>query len=178
MVVYIQLYIAGSGTCPFDIYSSEDLINPLHTDVTKEQLLIGYYCTDVPEDATFVRVKSKGEYCTNYIDLSILIRPTTTTSTSTTSTTSTSTTTTTTTTANPIQNCYLLRECETSNYYSAANPNDNFEIGDVAQFRIGGVGRVYCGEVIQTNLIAIPNATIYSNTPRACSDEIHCNFIP
>ena len=70
--VDITLAAAGTDTGPFNIYSDSDTYtNPIATGVLKADLLTGYTSSDVPNDATIIRVKSTGT-CTNYVDMTII----------------------------------------------------------------------------------------------------------
>ena len=70
--VDITLAAAGTDTGPFNIYSDSDTYtNPIVTGVPKADLLTGYTSSDVPNDATIIRVKSTGT-CTNYVDMTII----------------------------------------------------------------------------------------------------------
>lgn len=81
MTVLITLTAAGADTGPFDLYSNADgFVSAFETNVPKSSLLAGYASALVPNSATVVRVKSKGD-CTNYIDLVLGSGTTTTTST-------------------------------------------------------------------------------------------------
>jgi hypothetical protein len=105
MNILITLTTAGANTGPtFLLYSNVDNFNsPFASGVTKAELLAGYYTSSAPNGTTTVRVQSVGLLCTNYVDLPVVLIPTTTTTTTVAPTTTTTTTipgtTTTTTTA-------------------------------------------------------------------------------
>lgn len=87
----------GGDAGPFNLYSNTDgYTTPFATGISAAALTAGYTSTVVPDGTTIIRVVSTG-LCTNYIDVTINLIPTTTT----TSSTSTSSTTTTSTTAVP-----------------------------------------------------------------------------
>lgn len=70
MTVLITLTIAGADTGPFNLYSNVDVFtSPFETDVVKAGLEIGYSTAFVPDGTTIIRVMSKGEFCSNYIDI-------------------------------------------------------------------------------------------------------------
>jgi hypothetical protein len=103
----ITLTTAGTSTGPFNLLSDVDsYVTPFESNILRASLIAGYTTNLIPDAATIIRVKSNGA-CTNYIDLTYPISPTTTTTTTTTSTTTTTTTvtpttsTTTTTTTGP-----------------------------------------------------------------------------
>lgn len=98
MTTLITLSIPlGGDAGPFNLYSNTDGYTlPFATGISAAALTAGYTSTVVPEGTTVIRVVSTG-WCTNYIDITINLIPTTTT----TSSTSTSSTTSTTTTAVP-----------------------------------------------------------------------------
>ena len=98
MTTLITLSIpVGGDAGPFNLYSNTDGYTvPFATGISAAALTAGYTSTVVPEGTTVIRVVSTG-WCTNYIDITINLIPTTTT----TSSTSTSSTTTTSTTAVP-----------------------------------------------------------------------------
>ena len=137
MNVYIQLTSAGVDTGPFSLYSDVDAYaSPFQTNISRAILLNGFTCTVVPALTTIIRIQSEDD-CTNYLDITIQVNPTTTTTTSstttsttstTTSTTSTTTTTTTlpptttttTTTGIPIQQLLIGRAQSGTDVYSAS----------------------------------------------------------
>lgn len=91
MTVLITLTTAGADSGPFDLYSDLDgYISAFESGVAKAALEAGYASSLVPDYTNIIRVKSNGEFCTNYTDITVG---------TTTTTTSTSTTTTTTTAA-------------------------------------------------------------------------------
>jgi uncharacterized protein (TIGR02145 family) len=67
--VVIQAYIpTGSIVGPFNLLSdADDYDTPFDTDVTVTELLSGYTATNVPDDATIVRIISTG-ICGNYVN--------------------------------------------------------------------------------------------------------------
>lgn len=67
--VVIQAYIpTGSIVGPFNLLSDADgYVTPFDTDVTKDELLSGYTATNVPDEATIVRIISTG-ICGNYVN--------------------------------------------------------------------------------------------------------------
>ncbi len=79
----IQIQIQpGSDTSTFDIYTDSDsYTTPIHYNVTKSELEIGYTSTIVPDNATIIKVSSNSVICP---DQYILIPITTTTTTTTT----------------------------------------------------------------------------------------------
>lgn len=98
MNVYIQLTSAGVDTGPFSLYSDVDAYaSPFQTNISRAILLNGFTCTVVPALTTIIRIQSEND-CTNYLDITIQVNPTTTTTTSSTTTSTTSTTTSTTST--------------------------------------------------------------------------------
>ena len=182
MIVFIRLTVAGSDTGPFNIYSNVDLNTPIQIGISRDVLLTGYYCQDVPNETVFMRVESDNEYCSNHLDIyfynEVTTTTTTSTSTSTTTTTTAAPTTTTTTTVAP-EKCYRVMECESSNYYTIANPDDYFSENDIMKFQIGGIGMVYCGTVTDVDYSAVPTATSFDGVfVDVCGDEIHCNVLP
>lgn len=98
MTTLITLNIPTGGDAgPFNLYSNTNGYTvPFATGISAAALTAGYTSTVVPEGTTIIRVVSTG-WCTNYIDITINLIPTTTT----TSSSSTSTTTSTSTTAVP-----------------------------------------------------------------------------
>jgi hypothetical protein len=71
MTVFIILTLAGSDTGPFDLYSNTDgFATAFATDITKDQLLLGFSSTTVPDETTVIRVISKGD-CINSLDIII-----------------------------------------------------------------------------------------------------------
>lgn len=84
----IQIQIqAGTDTTTFDIYTDSDsYTTPIHYNVTKSELEIGYTSTIVPDNATIIKVSSNSVICP---DQFILIPITTTTTTTTTTETPT-----------------------------------------------------------------------------------------
>lgn len=71
--VTVTLSTAGVDTGPyFDLYTDVDCFTyPIHSDVGISDFLgIGFIATNVPDNATIIRVVSKGT-CTNYVDLTI-----------------------------------------------------------------------------------------------------------
>ncbi len=94
MTVLITLTTAGADSGPFDLYSDLDgYVSAFESGVAKAALEAGYASSLVPDYTNIIRVKSNGEFCTNYVDITV--------GTTTTTTTTTSSTTTTTTTAAP-----------------------------------------------------------------------------
>jgi hypothetical protein len=72
--VLITLTTAGADTGPFNLYTDLDgFVTPFQTGVSKSALQAGYLSTLVPDGSLIVRVKSTSLFCTNYIDLSLLI---------------------------------------------------------------------------------------------------------
>lgn len=79
----------GSDTSTFDIYTDSDsYTTPIHTNVSKNELINGYISNIVPNNATIIKVSSNSIICP---DQFILIPISTTTTTTTTTTTETST---------------------------------------------------------------------------------------
>lgn len=110
MNVLITLVSVGNDAGPFDLYSDVDgYVTAFETDVTKEQLLVGYISTSVPDGTTFIKITSTDDVCEGSIIIALDFSSTTTTST-------TISTTTTTTTFAP--NIFGLLY----NWYAAANP--------------------------------------------------------
>ena len=76
MTALITLLIAGSDTGPFDLYSIDALgivfNTPFATNISKSVLISGYTATNVPNDAVKVRVVSKSQNCSNYIDIKLV----------------------------------------------------------------------------------------------------------
>lgn len=71
--VTVTLVTAGSDTGPyFDLYTDADCFtNPIHSDVGISDFFgAGFIATNVPDNATVMRVASKGT-CINYIDIII-----------------------------------------------------------------------------------------------------------
>lgn len=98
MNVFLQLTSAGTNTGPFSLYSNIDGYTvPFQTNISRNQLLLGFMSTLVPTSTTIVRIQSTGD-CVQYVDINVEPK------TSTTTTTSSSTTTTTTTTI-PLIDC-------------------------------------------------------------------------
>ena len=94
MTVLITLGIAGTDSGPFDLYSNNDgYLSAFESGVSKAALLAGYPSSLVPDYTAIIRVKSNGEFCTNYIDIPVIETPTTTTTTTIEPTTTTTTTT-------------------------------------------------------------------------------------
>lgn len=79
----IQIQIQpGSDTSTFDIYTDSDsYTNPIHFNISKNELINGYTSTIVPDNATIIKVSSNSIICP---DQFILIPITTTTTTTTT----------------------------------------------------------------------------------------------
>ena len=99
MTVLITLGIAGTDSGPFDLYSNIDgYISAFESGVSRASLIAGYASSLVPDYTVVIRVKSNGEFCTNYVDIPVIEIPPTTTSTTTSTPTTTSTTTSTPTT--------------------------------------------------------------------------------
>ncbi len=86
----IQIQIQpGSDTSTFDIYTDSDsYTNPIHFNISKNELINGYTSTIVPDNATIIKVSSNSIICP---DQFILI-PISTTTTTTTTTNSSETT--------------------------------------------------------------------------------------
>jgi hypothetical protein len=83
MTVLITLTTVGADSGPtYNLYSSPDgtTFTPFATGITKVALLAGYPDT-VPDGTTTIRVTSIGTLCTNHIDLTVGVVPTTTTTT-------------------------------------------------------------------------------------------------
>ena len=88
MTVLITLTTAGTDSGPFDLYSDLDgYLSAFESGVSKASLVAGYASSLVPDYTNTIRVKSNGEFCTNYVDM--LVGTTTTTSSTTTTTTTT-----------------------------------------------------------------------------------------
>lgn len=70
--VTITLTTAGSNVGPFDLYSDVDSYAvPFETNITRLQLIGGYYCFNtVPDGTTTIQVKST-DICTNSVFLSV-----------------------------------------------------------------------------------------------------------
>lgn len=63
----LTLYLTGNTeyTEFYDIYTSSDgYTTPIHTTVPKQDLIDGYYMTDVPDDAGMFKIQGNG-VCTN-----------------------------------------------------------------------------------------------------------------
>jgi len=100
MNVFLQLTSAGTNTGPFSLYSDVDGYTvPFQTNISRNQLLLGFMSTLVPTSTTIVRIQSTGD-CVQYVDINVEPKAitTTTTSSSTTSTTTSTTSSTTSTT--------------------------------------------------------------------------------
>lgn len=120
MIVIVTLTSPGTSTGPFNLFSSQNLINPLVTGISRSALVSGYTLNSVPDAATFIRALSTGT-CTNSLDINITTPTTTTTTTAAPTTTTTSTTaapSTTTTTTTAITHAHSFRL--TAGYSSAA----------------------------------------------------------
>lgn len=90
MTVLITLAIAGSDSGPFDLYSNNDgYTSAFESGVSKAALLAGYPSSLVPDYTVVIRVKSNGEFCTNYVDIPVIELTTTTTTIAPTTTTTT-----------------------------------------------------------------------------------------
>lgn len=82
MTVTITLTVAGSDTGPFNLYSDVDgYTAAFETGVAKLDLLAGYTSALVPDGTTIVRVMSQSEFCSNYVDIPVVLCTTTTTTT-------------------------------------------------------------------------------------------------
>lgn len=80
MTVLITLTIAGTDTGPFNLYSDVDgFVSAFETGVSKANLLAGYVSVLVPNGTNVIRIRSNSIYCTNYIDINIVLTTTTTT---------------------------------------------------------------------------------------------------
>lgn len=76
ITVLLRLTTAGVDTGPFDIYTNvDDYVVPIQEDISRQDLVSGYLCTNVPYNAIIVRVMSKNN-CTNYADAEITGIPT------------------------------------------------------------------------------------------------------
>lgn len=68
--------MAGSNTGPFDLYSinASGVVSttPFATNVSKSALTAGYTTSAVPNTAVKVRVMSKNQNCSNYIDIKLV----------------------------------------------------------------------------------------------------------
>lgn len=168
MTVLITLTTAGADSGPFNLFT--DASDPPYTEafatgITKAELLVGYPSDLVPDDATIIRVKSVGELCTNYIDLTLVTETTTTTSTSSTSST---TTTTTTTAIIPIAGIYL---CSSA---GATCSDSNTEI--ISNYAYVAVDSGWFvlnidGKYVVKDMIALPDTLLYDyNAPGTVID--------
>ena len=69
----LQITIIGTDTGPFNIYTDADgYVSPIATDVLRDELLSGYILSNIPNDATELRVVSVGE-CKGVASLNIII---------------------------------------------------------------------------------------------------------
>lgn len=70
--VTVTLTVAGTNVGPFDLYSDADsYTTPFETNVSRLQLIGGYYCDNtVPDGTTTIQVKST-DVCTNSVFLSV-----------------------------------------------------------------------------------------------------------
>jgi hypothetical protein len=83
MNILITLTNPGFSVGPtFSLFSNVDgFTNSFETGITKAALVAGYYTSIAPFGTTIVRVKSLGPTCDNYVDLPVVLYPTTTTTT-------------------------------------------------------------------------------------------------
>lgn len=62
---------AGVDAGPFNIYTNADsFVTPIEYGISKTDLLSGYVCTVVPNNATIIRVKSTGG-CNSFVNANI-----------------------------------------------------------------------------------------------------------
>jgi len=72
------------------------------------------------------------------------------------------------------ESVYNITECNTANGAQAASTGYNFNIGDVVQYQINGVGATYCG-TIQSEVQGVnPILVISSPVAYDCDDTLHC----
>ena len=74
----------------------------------------------------------------------------------------------------PSYNTYVIEDCESGLFGQARSNVYTFQIGDVVQYRIGGVGAVYCGEVTGTSTSTNPEWELVNAQVYGCGDIIHC----
>jgi hypothetical protein len=145
MTVLITLTTAGLDSGPFDLYSDLDgYVSAFESGVSKASLVAGYASSLVPDYTNTIRVKSNGEFCTNYVDMIVG---------TTTTTTSTSTTTTTTTTGLPepsaakiIYSWNLTRpgiDTDTTGSFELNIPNTGIPVVSIIQSDSGSVCSAY-----------------------------------
>jgi len=76
MTALITLLMAGSNTGPFDLYSMNTngvlSTTPFATNVPKSALVAGYTTPVLPSNTMKVRVVSKSQNCSNYIDIKLV----------------------------------------------------------------------------------------------------------
>tara|TARA_B100001778_G_scaffold217232_1_gene179958 strand:- start:11834 stop:12496 length:663 start_codon:yes stop_codon:yes gene_type:complete len=72
MTVIIQASNIGNDAGPFNLFSQVNgFTEAFETDITKDQLLVGFVSYNVPDGTTIVRVMSNSPECTNYVDKEI-----------------------------------------------------------------------------------------------------------
>lgn len=70
MIVFLKLTTAGIDSGPFDLYSnSDEYFEPFEENVSRDSLTTGY-STDVPDNATIVRIESTGD-CISSVDITL-----------------------------------------------------------------------------------------------------------
>lgn len=145
MTVLITLTTAGTDSGPFNLYSNLDgYVTPFATGVAKSALVSGYSSSAVPNSTTIIRVTSTG-VCTNHIDITIGLVPTTT-------TTTIAPTTTTSTTATPVPSISI----DAANCRSQGTCNDNSTCGVHFPVTITGAPSGY---YVQFSINAYTDAT-------------------
>lgn len=76
MTIIIQASNVGNDSGPFNLFSQvSGFTEAFETDITKDQLLVGFVSYNVPDGTTVVRVMSNNPECTNYIDKQIAVPP-------------------------------------------------------------------------------------------------------
>ena len=73
---------------------------------------------------------------------------------------------------------YKIQQCTTLDLFNTTKDYP-FILGDIVEFQVGtpGFGNVLCGEIVDTNFIGIPDATLHSPITRDCGDVIHCDIV-
>lgn len=133
MTVIITFTSIGTDAGPFNLYSNVDgYSSAFELGITRTQLLTGFPSYSVPLGTTIIRAKSFG-VCTNFVDLSVVLAPTTTT----TSTTIAPTTTSTTTIAAPI--AYYL----TASYATGSGSPIVVKLNGVTDLSVNVSGSTY-----------------------------------
>lgn len=71
MTIKVILTTAGNDTGPFDLYSNVDgFMSAFATGISKDDLLTGYPCANIPDGTLVIRVRSVNSKCNNYSDIS------------------------------------------------------------------------------------------------------------